>query len=255
MRRASEGKLGNGNMASTLETVTNMLAETKRRQTPTALREFLRAQFPPRKRGWPWRRSLEQLSYEVSTIELLEDAGFFRACCVFQVTAFERILEGSLIPFGGTFGLFALGAGGFSYLHHRKENLEAVFREEGRPLEEFAPVVLASLLAEALGRKCNSSHDVLRSAEHLVKYNEGTLEACKVNPRELERFRSSLVPPTVVGNAKTGWKVEFVSVFGWMHLKQKLIRHRYRFDPDFRIEYEHQILSRKIFKSVPTIMY
>lgn len=242
-------------MASALQTVTNMMAETTRRQTPAALREFLRAQFPPQERGWLWRRSLEQLTYEVSTIELLEDEGFFRNCCVFWVTARERILEGSLMPLGGTYGLFALGASGLSYLHHRKENLESLFREEGRSLEECPPLVLASLLAEALGRKCNSSHDVLRSAEHLAKYNEGTLEACKVNSRELERVRPSLMPPMVVGNAKTGWKVEFVSVFGWMHEKQTLMHHRYRFDPDFRIEQEHQILSRKIFKSVPGIMY
>jgi hypothetical protein len=113
---------------------------------------------------------------------------------------------------------------------------------------------LASLLAEALGRDHNRSHSVLKSADHLSNYDDG-VGAYELNAREWERVRNDVEAPALSGNAASGWQLRFYSVYGWMHEKQTLVRHRYSFGPDFRIEGSQEILSRKIFSTTPAVRY
>ena len=189
-------------------------------------------------------------------IEPIDDGGFFRSACVFQMTVRDAFLEGAWLPLGLTYGLFALGAGGLCYLQHERDNLERLLRDEGRSLDRFAPAALAALLAEALGRSKNASHDVLASPLHLREYGVGCFGGdYRLNPREWDRAAPQLTAPRLCGDAEAGWQLEFCSVFGWMHDKQTLFRHRYRFSPDYRIESSQQILSRKIFARVPLVRY
>jgi hypothetical protein len=244
-------------MADAHQIVKAMAAESAKGRTPSLLGQFLREQSG-RVEGWFARWLSKPLTYDVCSIELFEDRGFFHRSCVFQIFANDRVLEGSVVPGGGTFGLFSLGQDGLRYLNHRKDNLEELLRQEGRALNECAPTVLASLVAEALGRERNSSHAVLESLEHLATYQGDPPRpdvGYDIDVRELNRVQSVVADPKLSGDVGSGWQLEFCSLFGWMHVKQALVRHHYRFAPGFQIEHQAEVLSRKIFKRTPDIMY
>lgn len=240
-------------MSDAFDTVKAMEAEAKQGHTPALLRKFLRRAFPR-----PLRRLLFfPCSYEVSRIEPFPDGGFFRASCVFWVFARDRILDAPVLPSGGSFGLFALGAGGFRCLSQQRRHFERLLREEGRPLEECDSLVLASLLAKALLRQGSISHDVLESAD-LSEYRGGLGRfggGYQLDVREWERVRARVIAPAISGDAGTGWRLDFCSVVGWMHQKQTLVRHLFRFRPDFRMSAWKRVLSRRIFERTPSIMY
>jgi hypothetical protein len=245
--------------ADVFQTVKHMAEEVKAGRTPALLRQFLQETFEEqRPRGWLSQWLSTPHTYELREIELFQDGGFFRASCIFWLYAREHFLEGAVLPSGGTFGLFASGPNGLRYLHRRQQNIEELLRTEKQPLDSCEPFILACLLAEALGREKNSSHDVLRSADHLERYDGhrgGFGGGYAVDPKEWQRVRASLHPPVIAGSAISGWQLEFCSVFGWMHMKQTLLHHRVRFSPELRIELSQQVLSDRIFSAMPGIVY
>jgi hypothetical protein len=97
-------------MADPLQTVKEMAAASEQGQTPAMLEQLLRETFPKRPGGWLWRWLTGPCKYDVSKVEPFEDAGFFRASCVFWVFARDHLLEGAVLPYGGTYGLFSLSA-------------------------------------------------------------------------------------------------------------------------------------------------
>ena len=243
-------------MANVCQMVKDMASECERGQTPALLSQFLHERTA--KRGRLSRLLSGPCTCEVHRVDPFEDAGFFRESSVFWVFADEHLLEGAVLPSGGSFGLFALGPSGLLYLNHRRDNVQRLLLEEGRPLDECDPIALASLVAEALGREGNSSHDVIKSLSHLIEYQGGFAKFAggyEVNDRERERVGASVVPPTITGSSESGWQLEFCSVFGWMHDKRTLVHHRFLFALDFRIEQRKQVLSRRIFKRVPAVRY
>jgi len=246
-------------MADASQVVKEMAAEAEQGRTPPALERFLKERFGKPEQGLLSRWLSGPQTFEVRRIELFQDGGFFRRSCVFWVYAKGLLLEGSVLPAGGSFGVFSLGPdGALRSLNRRQDEVEALLQGEGRPLDECAPGVLASLIAEALGRQRNDSHAVLESAEHLARYDGGMRGAgggYEVDARELERARPSISAPAISGNAGTGWWLEFCTVFGWMHEKRTLLRHRCRFSPDFRLHLEQEVLSRAIFSQTPGVIY
>jgi hypothetical protein len=249
-------------MADALQMVRDMAAECERGQTPALLGQFLREQilreaFEPR--GWFSRWWSRARTLEVSQVVPLEDHGFFRRTCVFHVFARGVRLEAAVVPSRQTtFGLFSLSPTGLRYLQHRQDNVEELLREEGRALDECAPTVLASLVADAFGRDLNSSHDVLASSEFLMRYQRerGTSGGgYELNPREWDRVHTRVTAPLLMGDSGSGWRLRFCTVFGWMHDKQQLIHHDYGFAADFRIQHREEVLSRRIFKRTPHARY
>lgn len=169
------------------------------------------------------------------------------------------MLEGTILPSGGSFGLFSISPGGpdgFRYLQRRPAHLSAVLAYEARPLTGDHAEVLASLLAEALGRRGNDGHHVLRTPEHLLEYgNEPGRRRYEVDPDELRRVQPALIAPTVRDTAEGGWTLAYCTLYGWMHEVGTLVRHEHRITADYCITSEQRTLSRRIFRSMPTVMY
>ena len=238
--------------------VDEMSAQVRQGQSPDLLVQFLRNTFKESDQRRLSRLFLGPWTYQVSSIGKFEDDGFFRRTCIFYVRIRDGFLEVRVLPGASSLGLFSLDDEGFRYLNHRKDYIEDLLRKEARP-NECPPKVLASLLTEALGSKRCLSHDVLESPDYLINYQRpGKVDpddCYEINSQEWERVQPYVISPELSGDSESGWILEFCSIFGWMHEKQKLIRHRYRISPDFRIKCEEGILSQKIFKSTPHIRY
>jgi hypothetical protein len=220
--------------------------------------QFLRESFSGQPRGLLSRWLGGPRTYEIARLERFADGGFFTKSRVYWCYTPDHLLEGTILPSGGTFGLFAVGPAGVRYLNHRQEEIEALLREEARPIDQCPPLALGSLIVEALGRRGNDSHDVIEQPDELPNYKGGPAGiggGYEIEPRELEQARAQLVAPTLSGNATEGWKLELCSVFGWMHDKHTLVRHLIRIAPDLSIDYEEKVLSRKIFQATPRVRY
>jgi hypothetical protein len=247
-------------LTETKSRVAEMSAEADRGSSPIELTQFLQKTFPRRGPRWLTRilGPLPDKAYAVRGIVPFGDGGFFLRSCVFQVTAPAGLLEGHFLPTGGSFGLFALSPIGLSYLTRRREAVEALFRQEGRPIDEGNSFALACFFAETLDRNGNASGDILRSAEDLASYTggrDGFGGDYVLDPVEWNRVRTSVDAPVIVGDAQSGWRLEYCSVFGWMHAKDALSKHRVGIDPDFRIEAKETVLSSKIFSRMPGVRY
>jgi DNA-binding transcriptional ArsR family regulator len=240
-------------MSHASETVTEMAAECEQGRTPALLEKFLRRSFPSGLGDWLFGSR----TYEVRKVAPFPDAGFFRTSCVFRVSVRDRFLEAPILPSGGSFGLFAFGSSGLRYLSHQRQQIERLLREEKRFLDECDPQVLASLLAEALLTQRSISHHALESS-NLPEYNGGIGRFSglyQVDAREWDRVRNRVASPALSGDAGNGWRLQFCSVVGWMHQKQMLVSHLFRFRPDFRIQHRKQVLSGRIFARMPSLMY
>jgi hypothetical protein len=167
-------------------------------------------------------------------------------------------LAGTVLPSGGSYGLFVLGEPGLQYLNGRHDLLEDLFRRDFRPLDEGSPNALARLLVESIGLDGWNSHAVLDSPEGLRGYNGGPAVfggGYHLDTDEWARVASSLVSPSVSGDSRTGWTLEFCTVYGAMHDKNHLVHHRFGFTTDFRIQHVSTSLSERIFKQVPMVKY
>jgi hypothetical protein len=235
-----------------------MITDVTAGRTPEMLMAFLRLNFARVEGGWLRRTLFGERSYDVWRVELCEDGGFFRRSCLFRVFANDNYLAGTVLPSGGSYGLFALGEAGLQYLNHRHDLLEDVFRRESRPLQEGSPNALARMLVESVGLNGWNSHDVIDSLEGLRGYRGGP-EAFgggyHLDMDEWAHVAGSLVSPSVSGDGRSGWTLECCTVYGAMHCKNDLIRHRFAFTTDFRIQHDSTSLSGRIFKRVPMVTY
>ena len=238
--------------------VDTMIAEVEAGRTSEMLMTFLRLNFGRIEGGWLRRLLFGERSYEVWRVEPFDDGGFFRRSCVFRVFARDKLLAGTVLPSGGSYGLFALGEAGLQVLNDRAELLEDLFRRESRPLEDGSPNALARLLVESVGLKGWNSHAVIDSPEGVRGYGGGP-EAFgggyHLDLDEWARVAGSFVSPSLTGNSRSGWMLEFCTVYGAMHCKNDLMYHRFGFTSDFRIQHESTCLSSRIFKQVPMVMY
>jgi hypothetical protein len=197
-------------------------------------------------------------SYEVWRVEPFEDGGFFRRSCLFRAFAKDNYLAGTVLPSGGSYGLFAFSEAGLQYLNERQDLLEELFRRDSRPLEEFSPNALARLFVESVGLKDWNSHDVLDSPEGLREYRGGPAAfggGYHLDTDEWARVGTRFVSPMLSGDSRAGWTLEFCTVYGAMHEKHELLRHCVGFTTDFRVQHTSTNLSKRIFKQVPMVRY
>lgn len=236
--------------------VAQFVDELTRGATPLLLADYLKSSLPPR--GWLARKILGERRHDVYGLEPFPDRGFFVHSRVVRLIATDGLLEGAILPSGGSFGLFSIspgGADGFRYLQRRPAHLGAALAYEARPLTSDHAEMLASLFAEALGRRGNYSHHVLRTPEHLVDYGKSDRRRYEVDPDELRRVQPTLIAPTVRDTAEGGWTLAYCTLYGWMHDVGRLVRHEHRITADYRITSEHRTLSRRIFRTIPVVMY
>lgn len=202
--------------------------------------------------------SSRESAYAIRRIIPFDDGGFFSRTSVFEIYASSDLLEGHVLPSGGTFGLFAVGDAGFLYLNRNSKAIESLLHEEGRPLNEGNPRALARLFSEALLREGNRSADVVSSVEDIASYGgvgEHLAGQYEVNASELDRIRPTVRAPSIVDDGPSGWRLEYCAVYGWMHDKTTLTRQQFNVDREFRLKRETNILSRRIFSRTPQVRY
>lgn len=241
---------------SAAQVLDEMIRQVQEGRTPPLLEEFL--QHEGRQPGWLQKLLTpdQALSRRVTRVAPFADGGFFRTCRVFEVTVEGHWLEGVILPGGGTFGLFALCPGGLRYLQGRPEELSALLWEEGRPLHEADASSLAALHAEALLRRKNDAHEVLRDPDALPRHRyQG--HPYTLDEAQWEAARPALCAPAVEPEeqAPGGWRLRYCSLFGWMHDKRQLLRHEVRVSADYHIQAQSRLLSRAVFSAVPDLRY
>lgn len=202
--------------------------------------------------GRPWR---------IYKVRPMDDGGFFRGWRIAEVFVFGAPrLEGTMLPSGGSFGLFARTTAGRApralYLSRRRRHLEEVLRDEGRPLTEARPAALAAIVMEALGRRGNDSHTVVASTEQVAGF--GYLygaDGFVADRAELRRCGPDIEAPRITEDAG-GWTLTCCTVFGWMHDKRRLLRHEVRVRrDDWTLALRSRVLSPAIFRAVPGLRY
>ncbi len=256
-----------------------IIARIRQREIPPELQSFVQDLAHNREapRSWLGRLMFGRLERPVvcTSVAAREGVESLRGSLIFDVAVdVPGLLECGSLPGVTSNGTFVVRLDGFHYLNRRLEEVEALFRQEPDALGDTDPSDLAAFLSDVLGRRLNESHEVLRSAEHLIRYDllggfGGTYE---VDAREWQRVRSRFVTPTR-REEPWGFRLEFCSVYGWMHYKRRLTRqtydlaldspgpsvHRYRELPPtvqiVRIQHREQVLSEKIFAKLPMVKY
>jgi hypothetical protein len=256
-----------------------IIARIRQHEIPPELQDFVQELAHSREapRSWLGRLMFGRLERPVECMSVAEHEGVqgLRRSFVFDAGVdVPGLLEWGALPGRTSHGTFAVGLDGFHYLNRRREEVEALFRQEPEALIDTAPEHLAAFLADVLGRRLNESHEVLRSAEHLMRYDllgsfSGPYE---IDSREWQRVRSRFVIPTR-REEPWGFRLEFCSVYGWMHYKRRLTRqtydlalstpspaaHRYRELPPtvqtVHIHHSEQVLSERIFAKLPMVTY
>ncbi len=189
----------------------------------------------------------------IERIEPVDHGGFFRKHAICRLFVTGHFLEAALLPSLSSSGMFAFDGAALYYLNHgHQENLQRVLAAEGRRLEQADPYLFASILAEAVLRRDNRDHVVLRSADELVQYSG---RRYKLDEQEFSRCADQIKPPNIAWDSRAGWSMTFWGLHGWMYEKQTLGRQEFRILTSFAIEQQEDILSRKIFSFLPRIMY
>jgi hypothetical protein len=240
------------------DVIASIIDETARGRTPEPIGSYIKENLV-KSRSWFGRllAGSQEHDHEVTKVAPFEDGRYFRHARLLEVFVRGNILEGHVLPSGGSFGLFAVKQAGIRYLNRRPSDVEAVLRAEERNLDEYPPLPLARLFAEALLRRGNESDDVLPSHDALTSYDGGLNGfggRYEVDSAEWNRVKNEFVRPTVSAG-RSGWEIEFCSLRGWMHDKQNLIHYRFHSDVDCRLKTDSRVLSRKVFKAVPMLRY
>jgi hypothetical protein len=128
--------------------------------------------------------------------------------------------------------------------------IESVLRENWPTLQDCHPVKLASLILNFFDGGIRSSHAVLPDAEKLHAYQHHVLDN-----EELERVQD-LIGTTIICCQEDEINIRAVTLCGWMHNKQNLGIERIRISKCGNVQLDkREVLSERIFKSVPQIMY
>ncbi|MFP2926685.1 hypothetical protein ACLESO_16050 [Pyxidicoccus sp. 3LG] len=235
-------------------------ARIEQRERVPALEEFLRARFPPPRFRFfsPIRGDSDEERYQAWRLDPFKDRGGLVRSRVFSLGVNGLFLEGRMLPSGGSFGTFAVGPQGFSYLTRQPQAVEALLREESRPLECWMPYVLASLFAGTLGAKGNSRQQVLKSPGSIRTL--GWIRHCgrrayQLDRNEWARVRARVCPPALESEGEAGWRLEFCVIEGWMHEIQRLARWTYLISRDYRLTRKEEVLTRRLFDETPSVRY
>jgi hypothetical protein len=245
-------------MSSPDDAVASVIADVDGGQTTEVLAAYIKRHFV-KPRSWFGRllAGSQEHDHEVRRVVAFDDAGFFRRARLVEVFIRGHMLEGHVLPAGGSFGLFALSDGEPRYLSGRLSEVEAVLRAENRRLNEYPAWPLARLLSESLLRQGNDAAEVLVSDDALTTYDGGLNGfggRYEIDLAEWRRVHDDFVGPTLTIE-RGGWDVEFCTLRGWMHMKQTVTRHRFRIDDGYGIHDEDRVLTRRLFKTVPGLLY
>jgi hypothetical protein len=251
----------------------------RQREIPPELQAFVQELAHNREapRSWLGRLMFGRLERPVAckSVAVHEGVEGLRGSLIFDAGVdVPGLLEWGALPGRTSHGTFVVRLDGFHYLNRRRDEVEALFRQEPEALGGTDPAHLAAFLSDVLGRRLNESHEVLRSAEHLVRYDRlgGFGGAYEIDAREWQRVRSRFIAPTR-REEPWGFRLEFCSVYGWMHYKRRLTRQTYDLalstpGPDVygyrdlaptvqvvHIQHSEQVLSEKIFARLPMVKY
>jgi len=197
--------------------------------------------------------TIEQYDPTVEEVRPVDDGGFFRRHTIFRVWVRGWFLEASMLPSLSSSGMFAFDGMSLSYLNHTDpEDLQRVLALEGRPLDQADAYLLASIFAEAILRRDNHDHVVLRSPDMLVQYEK---RGYQLDQREFIRCGDQIKSPSVASDSQGGWLMSFLTLHGWMHKKETLARQEVRISAKFSIRHLEAILSGKIFSRLPRLRY
>jgi hypothetical protein len=241
------------------------------------LHRLLEDAMPPRRRWLVF--SERQRLPPIIRVERFADEGFFEPALVFTIFVDDPILEGHVLPGGGSFGLFVLCVAGCYYMQRQPAALTALLSSSGRPLSNCDPLVLARLYAEALLRRGNVSHSILMGEDALLRYGQGGPGGYQVDLTQLRRVSDrgvQLLAPTLTKARREGahraagvhaavgpyrendggWVLRFFSLSGWMHEQSTLMQHEVLIGEDYAIRAEPaRVLSRCIFREMPAVKY
>lgn len=196
--------------------------------------------------------TVERYDPTVEEVRPVDDGGFFGRHSIFWVWVRGWFLEASRLPDLSSCGMFAFDGMSLSYLNHTDpEDLQRVLAAEGRPLDQADAYLLASIFAEAMLRRRNDDHVVLRSPDILIQYDR----RYQLDQREFIRCVDQIKSPSVASDSQGGWLMSFLTLHGWMHQKETLARQEVRISANFSIRHQETVLSRKIFSRVPRIRY
>ena len=126
------------------------------------------------------------------------------------------------------------------------------FHERKDP-SDMDPHRLASLCAEALGRRRGRSHLVLSASDEVDGYLRTLGQTQQPIPRYLslnqadwDSLRRLVEPPAISGGPATGWTLTFVSLFGQNELRTQLTRQTVKIHADYTLTVSSEILSDPI---------
>lgn len=248
--------------------VEQLIAQCKQGKSPQTFSDFLERTCPPSPQGW-----FATLLFGTSarTVDIYDIQAYqedpFRQSCLFWAWATGVQLEQTILPGRTRLGLFAYGPGGYHYLSRRRATLEQILDNEGRPLDDFDPSLIAKVFLDVLANQGPYTHALIRS--HLTL---DTLSKAGFDPREYrldeqewKRWNHLITAPYCVGDEQHGWSLELFTFYGWMHDKRTLCRIRYRIHckpgsyrerpTNFRIAEQIEPLSSKIFRDIPILGY
>lgn len=176
------------------------------------------------------------------------------------VTVGAPVFETCMLPsFSITIGLVSFDGQQTRCMERNPDNLERFLRKENRPLDEAPAEELASLISTALGNDSQSCHEVV-TVEKLEAIEARSMASESATPYrldrvELQRIAEKVVPPSMVRTDIGGWRLQFTTLFGWMHQTNTLILWTANVWPNFEMVCDQQILTERIFAEMPNIMY
>ena len=132
------------------------------------------------------------------------------------------------------------------------KEIESVLKEKWDTLTDCNPVILASLILKFFDGGIRSTHRVLSGEDDLRAHEKNYV----LNDRELERVRSLIGTTSSAYRSHDLLVIRAVTLCGWMHDKRNLGIERIHISKSGAVHLEkREVLSKKIFKSVPQIRY
>ncbi len=131
------------------------------------------------------------------------------------------------------------------------KEIESVLKEKWETLADCNPVILASLILKFFDGGIRSTHRVLSGGDDLRSHRKNYV----LNDRELERSQG-LIGTTSTSRSDDFVVIRAVTLCGWMHDKRNLGIEHIHISKSGTVHLEkREVLSERIFTSVPQILY